>query len=164
MNHIRNSVMVLLTLFGAATYAQDAAVDDKIMELLRVSSADQIVEGSHTQLQDLLFAEIDVNALSADQKKVLAKYQAEFTGVLNEELSTDRMLESSVRFYKELFSAEEIQYLIDFYSTPTGQKLANELPKQVPKIIEETQSLMTDFIPKMLDLRQRLNDELQGGQ
>jgi len=76
--------------------------------------------------------------------------------------NADRMLESSIRFYKELFTADEIQYLIDFYSTPTGQKLANQLPAQMPKIIEETQELMKEFIPKMLDLRSRLNDELQG--
>lgn len=164
LNHLKTAMLVLATILCTAAYAQEQAIDEKILELLRVSNADQIVEGSHVQLQNLLFAEISVEALNAKQKEVLAKYRGEFDEILKTDLSRDRMLDSSIRFYKELFTAEEIQYLIDFYTTPTGQKLANELPTRMPQIIEETQVLIQEFVPKMLDLRSRLNDELQDSQ
>jgi len=164
LSYLKITLLVIAALCGAATYAQDDAIDKKILELLEVSNADQIVEGSHAQLQGLLFAEIAVEALSSKQKDILAKYQSEFGEILDTDLSSDRMLKSSVQFYKELFTAEEIQYLIDFYTTPTGQKLANELPARMPQIIEETQVLIQEFVPKMLDLRSRLNDELQSSE
>jgi len=68
--------------------------------------------------------------LDAEAKKELTNiYQTWF----KEDINTNAMIEQVGELYAEAFTAEEIQDMIDFYSTPTGQKMLDKTPELTQK-------------------------------
>lgn len=58
-----------------------------------------------------------------------AQTQAKFEVVMVEALPYEEMLQLNTKIYSSRFKESELQDIVTFYKTPTGAKLAKELPK-----------------------------------
>lgn len=65
-------------------------------------------------------------------------------------LSMEKMKPLYVSVYAETFSPEELQGLIDFYKSPTGQKFLEKQPQLQAAIMEKSQAMMKDLMPQIM--------------
>ena len=63
--------------------------------------------------------------------------------------------------YRDIFTQEEINGLIDFYKTPTGQTMTRKMPQVLQKSVQISQNMMMQVIPKMQQLMQETVDEIR---
>ena len=54
-----------------------------------------------------------------------------------------------VQLYRDTFEQEEVDGLLAFYASPTGQAFVNKMPMVMQKSMALSQSLMQSIIPKM---------------
>lgn len=66
-----------------------------------------------------------------DKDKLSADFEARMNKVLDDYLKSfpwDEILQSMVPVYQKHFTKGDVDHLVAFYSTPTGQKLIREMP------------------------------------
>lgn len=153
---------ILLTL-SIALFSNIAFADDKstekateLMSLLKIS---ENVEKSFAQISKLSDGMIDAQNLSDEEKvkaKKLAKSSTETTFKELLKMDWESMFAD---IYAEVFTADELQGLIEFYKTPVGQKFIDkqidlqkatmgrmqvEMAKVMPKVQEAIQQSIQD--------------------
>ena len=89
--------------------------------------------------------------LTEDQQKSLAAAKASFLAATRELLAWDKLKPIYLQSYRDVFSQEEVDAMIQFYSSPLGQAVVEKLPS----VMQRTQALM---MPQMMSIQQRLQD------
>jgi hypothetical protein len=92
------------------------------------------------------------------------KLPADFEGRMNKmtdemfkKMPWDDMLDAMVPVYQKHFTKGDVDALVAFYSTPTGQKLIKEMPEITAEAMQEMMPLMRKSIDGM---NQRLQEEI----
>jgi len=68
----------------------------------------------------------------------------------------NEMLQAMVPVYQRHFTKGDVNALIAFYSSPTGQKMLHELPSIMSEAMESMTPLMEKYMKTM---KQRIDDE-----
>jgi hypothetical protein len=89
-----------------------------------------------------------------DKDKLPADFEARMNKVLDDYMKNfpwDEMLQAMVPVYQKHFTKGDIDHLVAFYSTPTGQKVVRELPA----ISAEAMQSMMPVLRQRLDVMTR---------
>lgn len=87
--------------------------------------------------------------LSAEQQRVMDAVPGKFLLAIKEETNWTKMKPAYVQLYRETFEQEEIDGLIAFYTSPTGQAFIKKMPIVMQKSIALSQAQMQLLFPKM---------------
>lgn len=87
--------------------------------------------------------------ISPEQQSALDAVPTKFMAVMREEVTWEKLKPLYVQLYRETFEQEEIDGLIAFYASPSGQAFVNKMPVVLQKSMAISQSLMQSLIPKM---------------
>jgi hypothetical protein len=95
-----------------------------------------------------------------DKDKLPPDFEARMNKMTDDMLKTmpwDDMLDAMVPVYQKHFTKGDVDALVSFYSTPTGQKLIKELPEISAEAMQEMMPLLRKSIDSM---NQRLQQEI----
>jgi hypothetical protein len=73
------------------------------------------------------------------------------------EFSFDKVQEKPIPLYQKHFTAEDLNALAAFYSTPTGQKVLKEMPSLMADSMQITMPIMREQIDRM---SRRMQDQI----
>jgi hypothetical protein len=94
-----------------------------------------------------------------NQDKLPADFEQREMGVLDEmfhNMPVNEMIEAMEPVYQKHFTKGDVNALIAFYSSPTGQKMLLELPSIMSEAMESITPLMEKY---METVKQRIQDE-----
>ncbi len=74
----------------------------------------------------------------------------EITTRLKKEMK-EKMSVSVAKVYFKYFTIDEVRKLIDFYRTPIGRKLSNNLPKMTPELFQKGEEIGRSVLQKYID-------------
>ena len=95
-----------------------------------------------------------------DKDKLPSDFEARMNKMTDEmfkKMPWDDMLDAMVPVYQKHFTKGDVDALVAFYSTPTGQKLVKEMPEITAEAMQEMMPLMRKSIDGM---NQRLQEEI----
>ena len=95
-----------------------------------------------------------------DQDKLPADFEPRMNQMMDEMLSGlpyDEIQEKMVPVYQKHLTAGDLNALIAFYSSPTGQKMLKEMPTLMADTMQVTMPLIRDHIEKVT---QRMQDQI----
>lgn len=95
-----------------------------------------------------------------DKDKLPADFEARMNKMMDEMFKSfpwDEMLDAMVPVYQKHFTRGDVDALVAFYSTATGQKLIKEMPAITSEAMQEMMPLMRKSIDQMT---QRMQDEI----
>jgi uncharacterized protein len=101
-----------------------------------------------------------------DKDKLPADCEARINKTLDammKEIPFDEMMQATVPAYQKHFSKGEMDALIAFYSTPTGQKVLLELPAVTAESMEAMMPIMRKSVEKMTERAQQEVAEMMKG-
>jgi hypothetical protein len=96
-----------------------------------------------------------------DGKKVPADFEPRFTKMMNDMLTNmpwEEMTQATVPVYQKHFTNGDINNLIAFYSSPTGQKFLHEMPEVTG---EGMQAMMPIMLKYMSDAKARMQQQMK---
>ena len=127
--------MVVILCASSASFAQQSSADspatkEDIQRYLEVTHSremmakmiDAMVKPMHQMMHD---------QYEKDKDKLPADFEARTNKVLDDYMKNfpwDDVLQSMIPVYQKHFTKDDIDHLVAFYSTPTGQKVLRELP------------------------------------
>jgi hypothetical protein len=157
-------IAALCLAFSAAAFAQtgesDPASADQVELLLRtMHSHDMIQRTMEAMLKpmDQMFHD----QFRKDGKKVPADFEPRFTKMMNDMLTNmpwEQMTQATVPVYQKHFTNGDINSLIAFYTSPTGQKFLHEMPEVTG---EGMQAMMPIMLKYMSDAKARMQQQIK---
>jgi hypothetical protein len=160
---------------GAPVLAQNAdtdpaSKDDVILYLRTMHSHDMMQKTMQAMLGSM--REMFSGQFEKDGKTPPADAEKRLNNMMNDvikDMPLDEMTEATIPVYQKHFTKGDIDHLIAFYSSPTGQKLLDEMPA----ITGESMTAMMPIMMKYInDSKQRMQQQVkemeksagQGGQ
>jgi hypothetical protein len=155
MKKLLFSILLVAFAFGAHAAAPDSASVEKLVRVMRVEKTMSAME---RQMDDLLHTLTDQlatsRALSADDRKALdAEMTAEMKTV-HDFLTWDHIQPVYYKVYSDTFTQEEVDGMIAFYQTPTGQSVLSKMPGVLQKTVAIIQ-------PQLMQLTTNIQADLQ---
>ena len=106
--------------------------------LMEVMGSQAASEQTLKMMLDPLLAEPE---LTEEEARIIREVFAEGPSV---------MCANSAKLYARDFTVEELQFMVDFYRTPTGRKVIDLLPKLMQESFEFGQKWAKEIMPKVI--------------
>jgi uncharacterized protein len=147
-------VMLLIVSFNHAAPASKESIET----LLTVSKSESTVELMYGNIEQIMKQsmqqgmeqELKGKPPSLEQQRMLDSMPAKFSAMVREEMSWAKLKPMYLQIYSETFEQADIDGLITFYSSPTGQAFINKMPEVMQKSMAVTQAQMKIMMPKMM--------------
>ena len=149
--------LVLLLPLTIPAHADDASKRTKIMELLTVLKVDQvgkqIVDGANQQTEALGHREFGTTETPEQQKKVADLHQQVVT-LIAPAVDWKTLQPEFVAAYNTAYTEPEIDGILTFYKSPSGQALLNKGPQIGQQSSQIVQTHMASVQPQLRQLVQ----------
>ncbi len=100
-----------------------------------------------------------------DKDKLPVDFEARMNKVMDDSLKSfpwDEILQSMVPVYQKHFTKGDVDHLVAFYSTPTGQKLIREMPAITAEAMQVMMPILRDRIDVMSrDVQQQVAEMIK---
>jgi len=132
-----------------ATPASQESVENLLVATKIESKMELLYDSMEQMMRYGIKQSVDGKQLSPKQQQLLDSLPAKFAAIMREDFNWAKMKPMYVQLYCETFEEEEVQGLVDFYASPTGQAFVNKMPVVMQKSMALSQSMMQSLMPKM---------------
>jgi hypothetical protein len=159
----------LAVIFTLPAFAVDSRPSDaSIRQLLAITQARKLVDGIMAQMDGMMKNTMQQamhgHPVTPDQQKIIDGMQARTVALLRQELSWDNMEPMYIGLYSGIFTQEEVDGMLAFYKTPSGQAVIRKMPVLMQNTMAEVQKRMVPLMQKMQALEQETLAELKASQ
>ncbi len=154
---------VLLTFGVEQLYADEASQRKLAEELLLQMKVDQQIMQSFEQMKAMQRQQMESMSQNSGVKMNPSSLamQDKIMDLMGQEMSWDKLKDAYVGVYVETFTEEDLQGLINFYKSPTGQKLVEKTPELSAKVMEIGQKQALQLLPKIKEITSAATQEMQ---
>lgn len=157
---MRTFVLVLVTFFAVAAIAQEQvtepianhASEAEVRQLFSVMHLErtqrQMMQSMVPAMQKLMsesFSNMCPNMTDKD-REFLDSVMKDAMGAVSGDKYLNQVLEAAVPVYRDNLSSDEVQAMIGFYGTPTGQRIL----EVIPTVTQQMMARMTPVLQEMM--------------
>ncbi|WP_250622878.1 DUF2059 domain-containing protein [Pinirhizobacter soli] len=162
----RLSILLLLGFLISPAWGADAPPSEaSIHELMDVTHAQKLVDGIIDQTNGLMLKSVQqANGgapLDPQEKKIAARAVGKLTDVMRQQMSWEKMQPMMIDLYKKTFSQNEINDMLAFYRTPSGQAVIQKMPALMNQTMAISQAKIQAMLPQIRDISAEMGQELQ---
>jgi uncharacterized protein len=121
-------------------------------------NARETMEGSYAQvekmMQGLAMQSMGGRSLTEQDQKAVNTTINKTMVLMKEEFTWEALKADFVKLYVSTFDQDEIDSLVAFYSSPTGQAFIRKMPILMQKSMELSQARMQQLLPRMMKIIQ----------
>lgn len=146
--------------------ADEATKTAKVEEMFKVAKLDQLFSQTlsmvSNQMKSAAFQRMFGVKLPPEQQKTAEEFQDKVTQLITETLSWDALKPTYVKLYTETYTESEIDGLLAFYKSPSGQAMVSKTPQlmtQANQVVQ--QRMMTTMQPKLQALMKEYMGRVQ---
>ncbi len=151
--HCWAAVLAVAAVVAPGARADDASKAAKVQQLLTVMrterSAAQMKDSVSAQIQRMIQGMPGMNNLTAEQKRIADDFQKRALGAVAETITWKSMEPDYEKAYSSVFTEAEIDGLLAFYKSPTGQALLTKGQDLGGKEIQIGQARMAILQPRL---------------
>lgn len=144
------STAMLFAPMARATPATDAQVDTLFDAMRARETLDAVlpqIRGSQQQMVEQLIAG---KTLSDEQRRQLGRYLDKSSARIAKALAWENMQPVYRDIYRQTFSAEDIDAMVAFYTSPAGRNLLDKMPQLMQNSMSAVQKVL---VPVLQDLQ-----------
>lgn len=162
----RLSIVLLLGFLIPPAWGADAPpTEASIRELMDVTHEQKLVDGIIDQSNGLMLKSVrQANGgvpLDPEEEKIAARAVGKLTDVLRQQISWAKMEPMMIDLYKKSFSQKEVNDMLAFYRTPSGQAVIEKMPALMNQTMTVSQAKIQAMLPQIRDIGTEMGQELQ---
>ena len=159
-------IFLVLALSCPVAYAADTRPSEaSVRQLLEVAQTHKLVDSMMAQMdafvKNAMQQVTQGQSVSPQIKKNIDKRQSELMNVLKDELAWEKLEPLYIRVYQQSFNEDEVNGLVAFYKTPTGQALINKMPIVMQNTFNEMQQRMGPMVQRIQRTQKEIIAEIQ---
>ncbi len=145
-------ISVALCLYSMTCVSAPAS-EESIRAMFKLMKAEALVDSIYTSIEPSVKQSIEQaikgKTISEEQRRILDRAPQVLSQLLRSEFSWEKLEPTQVAIYREIFEQSEIDDLIKFYSSPTGQSFIAKTPLATARAMSAVQSSVQTLIPKI---------------
>lgn len=153
---VQHKTVVLLLLIPCLTpvsRADDASKDVKVRELFRLMKIDktmaQVQQQALDQVKSGIYQEITGAKLSSAEQKSVDDLTDKVGVIVSKAMSWESLEPEFAKLYEQAYTEQQIEDLLAFYRSPTGQVTVEKTPLLLNEANEISQRHMATAIPEI---------------
>lgn len=157
------ALLLLLSMLALPALAADRpASEASIKHLLEVTKTKKLVDGMMSKMDEMRTSSMKLamsgQALTPQQDEAVLEMQQKMAGVLKDELDWETLEPMYIEIYKETFTQKEVDGMLLFYKTPSGQAVIKKMPVVMEAAMQMMQKRVATIVPK---LQQIITEEME---
>lgn len=148
------AAFVIATLVPFCAAAAPAS-EESVLHLLDLMNAHAVVEQSYDRVEKMMrsvaLQSVD-HPLSAAETRALDTVVSKSMALMRQEMTWGKLLPLYVKLYQKTFDQDELDGLVQFYSSPAGQAFVRKMPLIIQGSLEISQTLMQGLMPRMMEI------------
>jgi uncharacterized protein len=166
MKRILTVVVLSSSIALSVICAQDNPPSEaSIRQLLEVGQAHKLVDTMTAQMDSYMKQAMQQatngERVTPEIQKHIDSLEAEMMATLKEVLDWNKLEPMYVRVYQKSFTQGEVDGMIAFYKTPTGQALLTKMPVVMQNTLNEVQQMMQPMMQRMQRMQHDIVAEIQ---
>ena len=154
------ALLCLAAPLALAAPPSDAQID-KLLEVMRArQTVDAMlpqIEASQKQMVAQMTAGQDV---TPEQQASFERIMDKTNARVRQALAWDKLEPMYRDIYRQTFSGEDVDAMIEFYGSPAGQRVLDTMPQLMQQSMAAMQKLM---VPMLQDMQRDIREEAQAG-
>lgn len=142
--------LTIAALSLVAARADDATKTALAEQLIGLLNVDKNYDATYQRMLKMQDEMASSQELSPEQKQQRDRATQAALKVVKEFASWEAIKPSFVQIYSDIFTAEELQGMIDFYKSPVGQKWLEKQPLVQSAVMQKMGELMSGLQPKII--------------
>ena len=162
-------IALMLCMWCSFAVRAEPASPESVEKLLQVTKSESMVGAMSTQLKPMMRQAMQQSVqqqtggkpLTPEQQEIIDKMTERLSELLSGEFTWEKFKPQLVQIYTESFDQQEVNDLLTFYRTPSGQALIDKMPTVMQKSMGVSQNMLKDFMPKMQQVIRDSMEELK---
>ncbi len=159
-----STVIIQAEEINEETNKEKLSTEKAAQELFSLMKMDRMIDAVYGQVDAVMQTMMHEYGISQEEKVVVDEYIAKVQKIMQDEFSWEDMQDIAVQAYAEAFTTKEINDMIDFYKTPTGQKTIDVMPQLSQRMMVLMQGNMAGMVQKIKQLTEEIAAEQQAKQ
>jgi hypothetical protein len=151
------AALLFLLAIQPAMAAETPASDQSIRELMEVTRSRQMLDATLAQvdqvMQQSMQQAVAGTELNAEQQKVMADMRGRIVALFKNEMKWETLEPMFVEIYRKSLSQGDVDGMLAFYRTETGQAVINKMPLVMQNTMVAMQARMASMTPKLQELQ-----------
>lgn len=153
-------VLMLCAVPATAVNADALASESSVRELIAVTQAKKLMDDVLAQMDGLMRSSTQTQFagknFDAEQRKIAEETQVEMLAMLKDELSWEKMEPMFIDIYSKTFTQKEVDDLIVFYKTESGQSMIRKMPLVTQQSMQLMQGRMGSLMERMANIQKKV--------
>ena len=159
MRKVLMIIIATLSLSGPAV--ANTAQRDTVEALLIASGADSALDAVYAQFDGMFANMAEQFKIEESERASFNKHMQKVNLMLQEEMNWDTLKEPMIDLYLAYYTEQELQDMLAFYQSETGQSVVKKMPEVMAASMQVTQQLMKDVYPKIMQRSKAYGEELK---
>jgi uncharacterized protein len=146
--------LILVVLCGSAYGADIMPCTQSIKEIMQITDSrkmlDSIMKQSDSIMKNSLQQALEGENITHEQQKQLDDMMNDIYLTFKQEMSWEKLEPLFVKVYQESFTQEEVDGMLAFYKSSSGQAIIHKMPLVLQNTMSETQKLMGAALQKIV--------------
>jgi uncharacterized protein len=169
----RKAIILLVLIFGLSlmgcTTAQKSrfgmsstgkSKKESVEELLILTKAEKLIDIMYGQTDEYIKNMSKQLGVKPEDQEQFDKFMSKAASMMKEEMTWEKLKEPTIEIYMKYYTEKEIQDMIAFYKSESGQSVISKLPDVTKDTTILRQKMVEEVFPKIIKLSKELEAEL----
>jgi len=158
-------ILLSICLASATVSADTKPSDSSVEELLTLSEAYKLVDNMLPQMEAMIKSSaqqsLEGKTPDDEQREVIETVLVKTNALVKQEVSYEKMKPIFIKTYKDTFTQTEINGLLEFYKSKTGQAFLKKMPSINQAAAVDMQIKLTNLLPKIQQISEDTLSEVR---
>jgi hypothetical protein len=165
MINLRYVILLAYLAMCPAIAAEAPASETSVRELLTITQSQKLVDGTMGQVDAMMQRSMKQalagQTLTADQQRIMDNMRTKMIALFREDMKWETLEPMFIDIYKQSFTQQEVDGMLDFYRSEPGQAVIAKMPLVMQNTMQAMQGRMAVMLPKLQQLQQDAIAELK---
>lgn len=145
--------------------AEVPASEQSIRQLMEVTQARQLLDSSLAQIDQVMQKSMQQalagNELNAEQQRAMTDMRSRVVALFKDEMKWETLEPMFVEIYRNSLSQKDVDGMLAFYRTETGQAVINKMPLVMQNTMTAMQARMAAMGPRLQQLQAETVEQMK---
>lgn len=166
MKKITAAICFFFAFAGSAFASQPS--DASLNQLMAITDMKQMINGMFAQFDGMMngFIRESLNGQQVTEPQQIAinNMKTKMVALLKNEYKWEILKPKFIQIYKDSLTQDEVNGMIEFYKTPSGQAVIKKMPVVMQQSMMVSQSMIHSLMPRIQQIQQEFIAEMKAAE
>lgn len=150
---MKKSLLALtLCLLTPGLLHAEPASSESIDQLMKLTKVEDIIQQIHMQTDDMMMVMSQQMGIQDNEKQMFEQFSSDMQNLMRTEVTWEKMRKPMMEVYTSNFTQKEVDDMVAFYKTETGQSMITKMPMVMNQSMQASQQMLMGLMPKIQEM------------